>query len=100
MRKHIVLIISALLVQFILAAPASLGDGGDAGMQGHGQGHGSWKSPQFSGGQSSDFNTGGGMGNGGYDNSHCHNNEGVGEITTIITTWEESNISNCVASNL
>lgn len=40
-----------------------------------------------SGGQSSDFNTGGGMGSGGYDNSHCHNNEGVGEITIIIITW-------------
>lgn len=77
-------------MQFILAAPASLGGGDDVGMQGFGQGHGqgpgSWKSPQSSGGQSSDFNTGAGMGNGGYDNSHCHN-KGVGEITTIITTW-------------
>ena len=43
MRKNIVLTISALLVQFILAAPASLGDGDDVGIQGHGQGHGSWK---------------------------------------------------------
>lgn len=56
--KRIILALSGPLLQCTLAAPASLGSGDDVGMQGHGQGHGYSKSPQFPGGQSSDFNTG------------------------------------------
>lgn len=78
--QSILATIPVLLLQCTLAAPAAHGGDGS-------NGHGGWGSPEIQGGSSSDFNMGGGMGNGGFDNSHCNNNEGVAGITTTITTW-------------